>query len=190
VGCCSLRVEHIKFEGDSQITLEFLGKDSIEYKNTVKVDPLVYENLERFTKGKQPDNDLFEKINASALNDYLKELMEGLSAKVFRTYNASITLQRELTNEDVNPDADVKAKLESYEKCNRQVAILCNHQKAVNKNHAQQMEKIQEKMKQKTEQLESLKAALKKLKAGKEPSEKGMPKTVDQCKKQIEKVQK
>ena len=27
------------------------------------------------------------------MNDYLKSLMDGLSAKVFRTYNASITLQ-------------------------------------------------------------------------------------------------
>lgn len=47
-------------------------------------------------KDKKPEEDLFEKINASRLNEYLKEFMEGLSAKVFRTYNASITLQNEL----------------------------------------------------------------------------------------------
>jgi DNA topoisomerase-1 len=43
-------------------------------------------------KGKKKDADLFDKIDAQALNDYLKGLMEGLTAKVFRTYNASITL--------------------------------------------------------------------------------------------------
>jgi len=46
VGCCSLRVEHIKFEeGENKVTLQFLGKDSMEYKNTVEVKPIVYELL-------------------------------------------------------------------------------------------------------------------------------------------------
>jgi DNA topoisomerase-1 len=39
---------------------------------------------------------LFDKIDAQSLNDYLKSQMEGLTAKVFRTYNASSTLQNEL----------------------------------------------------------------------------------------------
>ena len=37
VGCCSLRCEHITFEPDFTITLNFLGKDSMQYLNTVKV---------------------------------------------------------------------------------------------------------------------------------------------------------
>jgi DNA topoisomerase I len=45
VGCTSLRVEHITFEPDSKITLDFLGKDSIRYHSTVEVDPLVFKNL-------------------------------------------------------------------------------------------------------------------------------------------------
>jgi DNA topoisomerase-1 len=36
--------------------------------------------------------DLFDLISASKLNDHLKTHMSDLSAKVFRTYNASITL--------------------------------------------------------------------------------------------------
>lgn len=32
----------------------------------------------------------------SILNKHLQELMDGLTAKVFRTYNASITLQAQL----------------------------------------------------------------------------------------------
>lgn len=93
VGCCSLRVEHIAFEEDNKITLDFLGKDSIRYHSTVEVEPIVYKNLKKFTHGKNKDDDLFDRINASRLNEYLKEIMEDLSAKVFRTYNASITLQ-------------------------------------------------------------------------------------------------
>jgi len=40
VGCCSLRIEHIRFEEDqTSITLDFLGKDSMRYLNTIQVDP-------------------------------------------------------------------------------------------------------------------------------------------------------
>lgn len=39
---------------------------------------------------------MFDKVEPTALNDYFKNFMEGLSAKVFRTYNASITLDAEL----------------------------------------------------------------------------------------------
>lgn len=45
VGCCSLRVEHIRFEAENQITLDFLGKDSMRYLNTIPVEPKVYKLL-------------------------------------------------------------------------------------------------------------------------------------------------
>lgn len=35
-------------------------------------------------------------FQTSILNKHLQDLMEGLTAKVFRTYNASITLQQQL----------------------------------------------------------------------------------------------
>ena len=93
VGCCSLRVEHIHIEPDCKITLDFLGKDSMRYFNTVEVLPIVHRRLSEFVRGKEPAEDIFDKINASSLNEYLKKSMDDLSAKVFRTYNASITLQ-------------------------------------------------------------------------------------------------
>jgi len=42
--------------------------------------------------GKPPGYDLFDKLDTTRLNAHLKDLMPGLTAKVFRTYNASITL--------------------------------------------------------------------------------------------------
>jgi DNA topoisomerase-1 len=93
VGCCSLRVEHIRFEAENKITLDFLGKDSMRYLNTVPVEPIVYKLLHSFTSSKKPDEDIFDRINPGKLNDFLKNFMDDLSAKVFRTYNASITLQ-------------------------------------------------------------------------------------------------
>merc|ERR1719361_3408745 len=82
--------------GEFKITLDFLGKDSMRYFQTVKVTERVYRNLQEFLKGKKDDQDIFEKIDSGKVNEYLKEQMEGLTAKVFRTHNASTTLQNEL----------------------------------------------------------------------------------------------
>jgi DNA topoisomerase-1 len=68
----------------------------MRYVNTVKVLPEVWKNIKLFRSGKNADDNLFDKIDAQALNDYLKSQMDGLTAKVFRTYNASSTLQDEL----------------------------------------------------------------------------------------------
>jgi DNA topoisomerase-1 len=73
--------------------------------------------------------------------------MKGLTAKVFRTYNASITFQQQLDElTPRNKDASVQEKLIAYNKANRMVAILCNHQKSVSKNHAASMEKLGDKV--------------------------------------------
>ncbi|KJP85563.1 hypothetical protein AK88_04783 [Plasmodium fragile] len=78
------------------ITLDFLGKDSIRYFNTVLLDKQAYINMIIFCKNKHKDEGVFDQITCSKLNDYLKEIMPTLSAKVFRTYNASITLDQQL----------------------------------------------------------------------------------------------
>ncbi|KAL3860588.1 hypothetical protein ACJMK2_010688 [Sinanodonta woodiana] len=132
VGCCSLRVEHIKLHDEldgkeSVVEFDFLGKDSIRYYNTVSVDKRVYKNLKLFMDNKQPGDDLFDRLNTSIMNEHLNSLMKGLTAKVFRTYNASKTLQEQL-NLLTNPDDPVPVKLLSYNRANRAVAILCHHQ--------------------------------------------------------------
>ncbi|KAK1937278.1 DNA topoisomerase [Babesia divergens] len=167
VGCCSLRVEHIKFEKKANtITLDFLGKDSIRYFQTVTVDPVAFNNLAEFCK-KKPNQDIFDRINTCKLNDYLKELMVGLTAKVFRTYNASVTLCRQLRRlkvakavensvilkpgvGDEDPEkpvsvdvCNVSELISFYNEANRRVAILCNHQRSVPKQHESSMTKMQ-----------------------------------------------
>lgn len=67
--------------------------------------------------------------------------MKGLSAKVFRTYNASSTFQKQL-DENTPSGADITQKLAAYNRANRMVAILCNHQKSVSKNHDASMGKL------------------------------------------------
>ncbi len=153
VGVCSLRVEHINFLPDNKIELDFLGKDSVRYQNTVKIDPDVYNVLIKFTKGKKKSDELFDLINPQMLNQYLGTMMEGLTAKVFRTFNASKLFQTELN--DINKQIDkldhddsnkINLILDMYNKANVKVAILCNHQKNISKSFNEQIEKMDEKI--------------------------------------------
>jgi len=62
------------------------------YHNTIEVDPRVHKAMRKFLNAKSPKDDVFDLIKAQDLNEYLKEMMDDLSAKVFWTYNASRTL--------------------------------------------------------------------------------------------------
>ena len=155
VGVCSLRVEHIKLLDDNKISLDFLGKDSVRYTNTVIIDSDVYRILNKFIKGKKPDEELFDLINPSMLNIYLKSMMEDLTAKVFRTYNASELFQNELNNIDKEidkldkkDDDKINLILDMYNRANIKVAMLCNHQKNISKSFNDQLKKINEKIKE------------------------------------------
>ncbi|XP_053740863.1 DNA topoisomerase I, mitochondrial isoform X1 [Synchiropus splendidus] len=168
VGCCSLRVEHItlhkKLDGNACVVeFDFLGKDSIRYYNKVPVLSKVFKNLGLFMKGKKPGDDLFDRLNTTSLNKHLSSLMPGLTAKVFRTYNASITLQEQL-KELSNMSDNVAEKLLSYNRANRAVAILCNHQRAPPKTFEQSMANLQAKIDARKELLSQAKSELKQAK--------------------------
>ncbi|XP_043543830.1 DNA topoisomerase 1-like isoform X3 [Chiloscyllium plagiosum] len=165
VGCCSLRVEHIKLNENDKgqqcvVEFDFLGKDSIRYYNKVPVEKQVFKNLKLFMENKDPTDDLFDRLNTSDLNKHLQELMEGLTAKVFRTYNASITLQEQLA-ELTDPEESIAEKILSYNRANRAVAILCNHQRTPPKTYEKSMKNIQAKIEAKKEQLAVAKKDLK-----------------------------
>jgi DNA topoisomerase I len=73
--------------------------------------------------------------------------MNDLSAKVFRTYNASTVLERQLdvkaNEQSVKADTDVNSKVKFYNDCNRDVALLCNHKKAAAKGLKEKLEQIE-----------------------------------------------
>jgi DNA topoisomerase-1 len=70
--------------------------------------------------------------------------MPGLTAKVFRTYNASYTMGELL--KDMEASGTVAEKVKAYNDANRKVAILCNHKRTVGAAHANQMEKMSERV--------------------------------------------
>uniref|UniRef100_A0A8C5GDI3 DNA topoisomerase I n=1 Tax=Gouania willdenowi TaxID=441366 RepID=A0A8C5GDI3_GOUWI len=169
VGCCSLRIEHITLhkqldDKEYVVEFDFLGKDSIRYYNKVPVIKKVFKNLKLFMKNKQTGDELFDRLSTISLNKHLSSLMPGLTAKVFRTYNASITLQqqlKELSNSKFNTKAE---KILSYNRANRAVAVLCNHQRAPPKTFEQSMANLQAKIDARKEQLAEAKAQFKEAK--------------------------
>ncbi|KAK7258180.1 hypothetical protein RIF29_32686 [Crotalaria pallida] len=164
VGCCTLKVENVTREAPNKLKFNFLGKDSIKYENTVEVELPVYNAISKFQKEKRPGDDLFDMLDTNKLNAHLKELMPGLTAKVFRTFNASITLD-DMLNKGTR-GGDVGEKIVVYQHANKQVAIICNHQRSVSKSHSAQMSKL-------TEKIDELKAVLKELKTDLDRAKKG-----------------
>jgi len=189
VGCCSLRVEHLHFDpnqeggGSKEIELEFLGKDSMLFKQTIDfgapmynenggMGDKVFANLKSFCSKKKKTEEIFDSINPTMLNNHLKQFMDGLSAKVFRTYNASRTLQEELRKTETSIGSWSRMtpaqKVVEYNNANREVAILCNHQRSVSKAQETQLTNIEGKLTQLKKQKSVLKKMLTYLNKGKD----------------------
>jgi DNA topoisomerase I len=163
VGVTSLRVEHVHLLDGFRIKLDFLGKDSVRYVNEVQVDQVVYDNVQSFCRDKSKDDMLFDLINSNQLNRYLQEFMPKLTAKVFRTFNASHLFQQELNEIATKykgydkPDR-VNLLLDKFNQANAKVACLCNHQKNVSKGYKEQMQKIDARIKELTEKKKAYQA--------------------------------
>ncbi|KAI4868715.1 hypothetical protein F4820DRAFT_409432 [Hypoxylon rubiginosum] len=147
VGCCSLKYEHVTLQEPNTVIFDFLGKDSIRFYDEVTVDRQVFKNLRVFKKApKKEGDDIFDRLNTTQLNKHLSSYMPGLTAKVFRTYNASYTMSNLLRDLKVS-DATTAEKIKLYNDCNREVAILCNHKRTVGAGHEAQMEKLGDRIK-------------------------------------------
>lgn len=162
VGVTSLRVEHIILLGDNKVKLDFLGKDSVRYNRKLKVSDQVYKNIQQFTEGKQNGDQLFNLINPTDINKYLQSFMKNLTAKVFRTYNASYLFQKELKKISKKFDSyeesdKINLLLDEFNKANAKVAILCNHQKNVSKSNKGQVDAISATIKRTKEKLKKAK---------------------------------
>ncbi|XP_019162797.1 PREDICTED: DNA topoisomerase 1 beta-like [Ipomoea nil] len=200
VGCCTLKVENVEPVPPDTLKFDFLGKDSIRYQNDVRVLEPVFKAIQHFRKGKKDGDDLFDMLDTSKLNAHLKELMPGLTAKVFRTFNASITLQLELAR--LTKGGDVAEKHAVYQVANKQVAVICNHQRSVSKTHALQISRLNEKIEEAKSVLEELKIDLARAKKGKPPlksadgktkrnlAPESLQKKIDEANKKIKKMEK
>jgi len=154
VGATTLRKEHIRLE-NNLIHFDFLGKDSVRWEETVKVegnDVTFYENLKKLISNKSAKDEIFDGITSRHVNAFLSSVVKGLTAKVFRTYLATTKVKEYLKDKTDLKGKSETEKLYVAKMANLQAAIMCNHKRTIPKN-------FEDTLKKKRETLKSLKNA-------------------------------
>ena len=163
VGAITLRAEHVKINGN-QLNFHFLGKDSVEWDKTIAAPPEVIRNIQNYMKTSKEY--LFEGVDSKKVARFLSEKMPKLSAKVFRTWKCTTTLEaslkdaldkKEVTKESPDYKKTYYAKMANYE-----VAVVANHKKKVPPTFDQRLKKKEDNLKSLQTQLVAKKAAGKK----------------------------
>ncbi len=159
VGASSLRIEHITV-GDETVEFDFLGKDSIRYHNIVKFIPSMVRNMAWLVKDREASDALFPGVTSSDVNKFLGNIVDGVTAKVFRTAYGSKLLAEELASQDVSQLSPAQ-KLKYFTDANLTVAKKLNHQTAVSPAYKEQLKNMKIKVKEVKEELKEKKVVQK-----------------------------
>jgi len=161
VGAITLRKEHISFLENGKIHFDFLGKDSVRWEKDIAAPPEVIKNIQEYmddsTKGY-----LFEGVDSKKVSRFLSEKMPKLTAKVFRTWKCTTTLEKELKESGVTKDSPDYLKTYEAKFANYKVAEVANHKKKASPTFDQRLAKKENNLKQLQEQLKVKKNAGKK----------------------------
>ena len=139
VGATTLRKEHIKITSDA-IEFDFLGKDSVRWQETLKAvgdDKQFQENLKKLIEKKKPKEEIFHDITSRDVNKYFSGIVKGLTAKVFRTYQATTVVKDYLVEHDNIKGKTANEKLYHAKLANLEAAIMCNHKRTIPKTFEQ-----------------------------------------------------
>ncbi len=147
VGATTLRVEHLTFKRDS-IVFDFLGKDSVPWHKELEMPPDVMsvfrelyerakERLEDFRRSHPSDTSadpkkvaqIFPHIGSSHVNRFLSRAVPGLTAKMFRTHHATVTMRDRLSRSQVRKKDPEFMKKAAFKRANLEVARVMNHTK-------------------------------------------------------------
>lgn len=149
VGATTLRKEHINIT-ENTIEFDFLGKDSVRWQETVKAegnDKQFQENLKRLIQNKKPKDEIFEDITSRHVNAYYSSIVNGLTAKVFRTYLATTVVKNYLKEHDTMKGKTPNEKLYHAKLANLEAAIMCNHKRTIPKTFEESLENKRETLK-------------------------------------------
>ncbi|MGH1568442.1 MAG: DNA topoisomerase I [Nitrosopumilus sp.] len=149
VGATTLRKEHIKITSDT-IEFDFLGKDSVRWQETLKAvgdDKQFQENLKKLIDKKKPSEDIFHNITSRDVNKYFSGIVRGLTAKVFRTYQATTVVKDYLVKHDDMKGKSATEKLYHAKLANLEAAMMCNHKRTIPKTFEQSLQKKRDTLK-------------------------------------------
>ena len=149
VGATTLRKEHVELTAN-EIKFDFLGKDSVRWQETVPAvgnDKQFHENLKELTAKIKPADEIFGNLTSRDVNEYYKTVVNGLTAKVFRTFSASTVVSKYLNeNGDVKKGSQME-KLYHAKLANLEAAIMCNHKRTIPKTFEQSLQKKRDTLK-------------------------------------------
>ncbi len=158
VGAITLRAEHVKIDGN-QLHFHFLGKDSVEWDKTIAAPPEVIRNIQNYMQTSKQY--LFEGVDSKKVARFLSEKIPKLSAKVFRTWKCTTTLETALKNETekekIAKDSPDYKKAYVAKMANYEVAVVANHKKKVPPTFDQRLEKKEANVKSLETQLQAKK---------------------------------
>jgi DNA topoisomerase-1 len=150
VGATTLRPSHIMINFTNKVMFDFLGKDAVRWQKEVALPKEVVKNIEAFKteaeSKSQSEAIIFDGIRSENVNDFLSEVMRGLTAKVFRTYHASAVVKDSLGKADVSGSAPLIVKKHVATMANLQAAIVCNHKRKPPKNWEESLAKRNERL--------------------------------------------
>jgi len=144
VGATTLRPSHIMINSMNKVYFDFLGKDSVRWQKEVTLPEDVVKNLEEFRSQAEANSaelTIFEGIRSEHVNNFLGEVMQGLTAKVFRTYHASEVVKNSLEKADVSSSQPLVLKKHVATMANLEAAIILNHKRKPPKNWEESLAK-------------------------------------------------
>jgi DNA topoisomerase-1 len=158
VGATTLTSKNITICPDNLVKFDFIGKDYVKWEKEVVLPENVVRNLKEFIADSK--SFVFDGVRSEDVNAFLSEIVEGITAKVFRTYHASKAVRDYLDKNSANKDDSEYYKKYIATMANLQAAIVCNHKRKLPKKWKESLDK-------KKQSLEKLK-----LKKGKKTKEK------------------
>ncbi len=161
VGATTLRPEHVKLHPDRTAEFRFLGKDSVLWHKKIELDEVVQRNLAELVARARPSGNgrdkkknaagnkpqLFPDVTSRNVNEYLSEVLPGLTAKVFRTHHATGVVKETLEKSGVTAADPEYKKWEAATRANIEAAILCNHTKKAPANWTARKQNLKEREK-------------------------------------------
>ena len=149
VGATTLRKEHVELTSDA-IKFDFLGKDSVRWQETVPAvgnDKQFHANLKELTAKIKPTDEIFGNLTSRDVNEYYKTVVDGLTAKVFRTFSASTVVSKYLNENGDVQNKSAMEKLYHAKLANLEAAIMCNHKRTIPKTFEQSLQKKRDTLK-------------------------------------------
>ena len=179
VGATTLRDEHLTFKG-STIVFDFLGKDSVRWHKEMEMPQDVYnelkelydkaqERVESFKSKKRMRTrgdpkkiaQIFPTVNSTHVNRFLSEVYPELTAKVFRTYHASVTMREELKTSKARSVDPEFIKKDAFKRANLEVARVMNHTKQAPVGWRRSADRYRERIRKSEVRVEKAKSKLK-----------------------------